>query len=270
MMPPLALTGKGLHSVGTMRFVLIFILGTCLTAPAALAQTAPEREDSPPVTVRPPQPRIDDGVPDLPPPEFLPDVDPDAPRPEDDGPEAPPVAPTPDIETPDYSRLSSNAERAIRLEGLFKRLAYAETEERGQLIAEEIYALWLDSGSPSVNLVLRRGGRAHTAKNLEMARVMFDHVTTLEPEFAEGWARSARLALEEGDYERAISESVTALSLEPRHFYALWTLGNVLDRLGRTEEALKTYQEAARIHPKLTEVTDRVAQLESQLGGSVL
>lgn len=271
MMQPLAADGKGLHSVGIMRIVLTCFL--ILLAMPASAQVDPDatppaegERERPAITIRPPQPRIDDGVPDLPPPEFLPEVDPDAEAPET----TPPVAPTPDIEVPDYSRLSSKAERAIRLDGLFERLAEADNEETSQLISEEIYALWLDSGSPSVNLVLRRGGAAHTAKDLELARALFDHVTVLEPEFPEGWARSARLALEEQDYERAISESVRALTYEPRHFYALWTLGNVLDRLGRVEEALDAYQEAARIHPQLTAVTERVTALERQLGGSLL
>jgi tetratricopeptide (TPR) repeat protein len=153
---------------------------------------------------------------------------------------------------------------------MFERLALAETEESGDLIAEEIWAVWLDSGSGSVNLVLRRGAEAQARNDNAMARVMYDHVTRLQPNYAEGWARSSRLALEERDFARAVGEAVRTLTIEPRHFYALWTLGNVLERLGRPDEALDAYNEANRLHPTLETVADRVAALELQLGGGVL
>ncbi|MEM9600180.1 MAG: tetratricopeptide repeat protein, partial [Pseudomonadota bacterium] len=171
---------------------------------------------------------------------------------------------------PDYSRLSAGEERAARLDDMFARLVEAETEEAGRLIAEEIWAIWLDSGSASVNLIIRRGTGAQSSGNIEMARIMFDHVTRLAPGFAEGWARSSRLSLEEGDFSRAVGEAVQALSLEPRHFYALWTLGNVLEQMGRTEEALDAYREANRLYPALETVSDRISALELRMGGAVL
>ena len=149
-------------------------------------------------------------------------------------------------------------------------LAAAETEEDGKLVAEEIWAAWLDSGSASVDLVLRRGAAAQARGNTDLARRLFDHTTQLMPDHAEGWARSSRLALEERDFARATSEAVRALTLEPRHFYALWTLGTVLERLGRPEDALDAYREANRIHPTLESVSDRVDALELQLDGSIL
>ena len=257
MSQPLASFGKGLHSVGVRRFPVILLFATLLFGPGlAMAQI---------------EPRIDDGLPTLPPPDILPDIDPDQDTDdENDTPGAPPVAPAPEIDQPDYSRLSSSQERAVRLSGLFDRLSDADSESDADLIAEEIYAIWLDSGSASVNLVLRRGVASHRRQDLDQARGLFNHVTRLQPDFAEGWARSARLALEEEDYERALVETVQTLSLEPRHFYALWTLGNVFERLGRLDEALEAYSEAARLHPQLTSVVKRVETLEQRLGGSVL
>ena len=92
---------------------------------------------------------------------------------------------------------------------------------------------WVDSGSASIDFVLRRGSAAHTRKDHKLARRMFDHVTELSPNYAEGWARSSRLALDEKDLGRALNEAAQALILEPRHFYALWTMGNVFEQLGR-------------------------------------
>lgn len=251
MSRPLALPGEGLHFVGVKAFCLT-LLGIALTTPA-LAQI-----------------EVDPETPDVPLPEFeVPGIEPptiDLPEPDISIPEAP----TPEIDKPDYSRLSSKEERAARLEDMFSRLEAETDADSGNLIAEEIWAVWLDSGSPSVNLILRRGADAQAKDDNETARIMYDHVTGLEPDYAEGWARSSRLALEERDFTRAVGDAVRALSLEPRHFYALWTLGNVMERLGRRDEALEAYREANSLYPSLKIVADRVDRLEVELDGGVL
>lgn len=281
---PLALPGEGLHFV-RVKALLIVLLVALLVSPAfAQVETDDEPPDRERVEISPLPPLVLDPEPlvppnlDLPPPAPLPEAEPETESEGDPLEDVIPDAPTTDSavdstgipEAPDYSRLSPNEERAARLDDMFARLSEAETEEAGNLIAEEIWAVWLDSGSASVNLVLRRGAAAQTGDRTELARTLFDHVTRLEPDFAEGWARSSRLALEEGDFSRAVGEAIRALSLEPRHFYALWTLGNVLERMGRFDEALEAYQEASRLYPTLTSVSERVTALELRLGGAVL
>ncbi len=169
-----------------------------------------------------------------------------------------------------YQALPPMAERQARLEDLFARLKADSDEEKAELIAEEIWAIWLDSGSPSVNMLLRRGTAAEKRRDIALARRMYDHVTSLSPDFAEGWARSARLAYSEDDLSRCVSEVMQALVLEPRHFYALWTLGNALERLGRDEEALKAYEEAHRLYPALDAVNRQIEKLRGRVEGDVL
>lgn len=177
---------------------------------------------------------------------------------------------TPVIEQPDYSRLSAEEERAARLDALFIRLAEAKDEDQSELIAEEIWAIWLDSGSATINFILRRGTAAQGRGETKLARRMFDQTTVLQPDYAEGWARSARLALQEKDLSRALTETARTLTLEPRHFYALWTMGNVFEQLGRNEEALEAYREANKLHPQLKAVKDRLDALEISINGDVL
>jgi len=175
-----------------------------------------------------------------------------------------------DINRPDYSRLTKAQEREVRLEALFKRIGEETDAETAELIAEDIWAIWLNSGSPSVNFILRRGTAAQKRGNSTLARRMYDHVTELSPDYAEGWSRSARLALEEKDFNRAFTDVGQALILEPRHFYALWTLGNVFEHLGRNIEALEAYREAYRLYPELKAVKDRVGVMEQSVEGDVL
>lgn len=180
------------------------------------------------------------------------------------------TADTPLFDKPDYSRLSAEEERAVRLNALFVRLSEAENEDQADLIAEEIWAIWLESGSASVNFILRRGTAAQGRGDVKLARRMYDQTITLLPDYAEGWARSSRLALQEKDLSRALTEAAKTLTLEPRHFYALWTMGNVFEQLDRSEEALEAYREANKLHPQLKAVKDRVDALESAINGDVL
>ena len=280
MKRPLALRGKGFH-FARVKLALTLLLSLALAAPV-MAQSQPDAADRPETETPPAQSErqpqndgsriiIDPPVELLPAPDLPPDVaGPESTMPGGEDGDGPDDAEATAPEGPDYSRLSTEEEREARLDDSFARLAMAETESDGNLIAEEIWAIWLDSGSPSVNLILRRGSQAQTRGDNDMARRMFNHVTSLTPDYAEGWARSSRLALEERDFARATGDAVRALTLEPRHFYALWTLGNVLERLGRTEEALDAYREANRLHPTLESVADRVDALELQLDGGVL
>ena len=254
MKQPLALPGRGFHFARVRRLCVI-LLATLLATPA-LAQDAP---------VLPP--------PDAPaPPIEMPPLDVE-PGEEDESVEAPPLPPgdaEEAVEAPDYSRLSSDQERAARLDEMFARLKLAEDETSAGLIAEEIWAQWTRSGSATVDFTLRRAAAAQARGRMDQSRALFDTVTQLEPDFAEGWARSGRLAFDERDFSRAVGDSLRALQREPRHFYALWTLASVLERLGKTEQALEAYREALAIHPQLDGVADRVKALEGEVEGSVL
>ena len=173
-------------------------------------------------------------------------------------------------EKPDYSDLTEEAERVAKLDSYFERLKAETNPEDANLIAEDIWAVWLDSGSDTVNFILRRGTAAQKRNDNKLARRMYDHVTKLNPDYAEGWARSSRLALEEKDLSRALNEAAQALIYEPRHFYALWTMGNVFEQLGRQDEALEAYREANKLYPELKAVKDRLGALQSDIDGDVL
>jgi len=233
-----------------------------LALPAALAQDSATDPDDP-IYTPPPLPG-EPLAPTIPSPE--PDPEPDTPT--DDIIIAPDLPPA-----PDYTALPPRAERDARLVALFDRLSSLDDTsevERAKLVSEEIWALWQDSGSPSVNYLLVRADEAQKTGELSKTRRFLDQMTLLEPDFTEAYARSARLALDEGNYNRAIRDTTEALTREPRHFYALWTLGNVLERLGKNEEALEVYREANALFPLLGGVKTRLDALEGSVLGDVL
>lgn len=199
---------------------------------------------------------------------------------QDEPPIAPPLPELPDIAKPEVKpkapedrrdlTVRSEADRQIFLKDLFAELKAAKSEEDAKLIAEEIWAVFLQSRSASVDFVLLRGISAENRGDLKLARRMYDHVTRLAPDFAEGWSRSARLAITERNFNRAVEENIKALNLEPRHFYALWTLGNILETLERPNDAYEAYVEALRIYPLHPEIKARVKALEKNAKGQAL
>lgn len=166
--------------------------------------------------------------------------------------------------------ITNEAERAEKLDALFDKLKSESDADAANLIAEEIWAIWLRSSSASIDYVLGRGNIAQKAGKLDLAARMYDHVIRLEPQYAEGWVRSGRLALEKRDLGRAMHDVTQGLIYEPRHFYALWTLGNIFEQLGQRDEAFEAYSEASKIYPALKAVKDRVEYLSGDVEGEAL
>jgi len=270
-------TARGLILLGMHVFSKIFLLASLglilsvpVAAPAAAQTTPPETE---PKRELPAPFPLFEGGPQV---QIIPENDAEDQDEQDEefsaseGSEIEGEDIVPDALAPDYSKLSPKAEREARLNDLFIDLASREDEESANLVAEEIVAIWIDSGSASVNLLLRRGSDAAAKGQPKMARKMYNHAVDLSPEFAEAWARSARLALTQKDFNRALNESLKTLALEPRHFYTLWTLGNTLEALNRPDEALEAYREASKLYPEFKAVKDRLGALEQEVDGTVL
>jgi len=191
--------------------------------------------------------------------------------------ELPPVAPAPKVKPEKQApkggkdlTVRSEEDRAEMLESLFLKLKYEVDEEEAKLIAEEVWAVFLQSGSASVDFLLHRGIAAQNRGDNKLARRMYDHVLRLQPNYAEAWSRSGRLAAEEQDLSRAVSDTTQALILEPRHFYALWTLGNILETLGRSDDAYEVYEQAHKIYPKHKQIKERVERLKESAKGKAL
>lgn len=227
-----------------MRFLNSLLLSGALSCGWLFAPSAHAQDQS-----------IDELMEQIPDLEMLPDLD---------APKAEPVPQT------DYSMFTEEEERTAKLDALFIRLAAEEDADTAGLIAEEVMAIWIDSGSETVNLLLRRATSAEERGAIGLSRRLYDHVTTLSPDYAEGWARSGRLALIEKDYNRAITELTTAMVLEPRHFYALLTFGAALEGLGRSEQAYEAYKEVAALYPKLKGIEGRVKSLGDKIDGDFL
>ena len=160
--------------------------------------------------------------------------------------------------------------REERFDALFAELEEVETEDDAAFIAEEIEALWRDSGSATVDLLTDRATDALAMGEPEMARELIDGAIELGPEHAEAWAQSALIAMADEEIGVALEHIERAVSLEPRHYLAVTRLGLVLERLGQPAGAWDAYQRALELNPRLPAAVSGAERTEREGRGREL
>ncbi len=155
------------------------------------------------------------------------------------------------------------------IDELFKDLARADEATHAR-IAREIQAEWRRSGSAAIDLLYRRGSDAmeEGAPNeaIEHFTALIDHA----PEFAEGYHARASAYFAAGLVGPALDDLRQTLVMVPRHYEAMFGLGNVMEGLERPEDALEVYQLILEIYPLNQPALDASARLEEQLKGQSL
>ena len=139
-----------------------------------------------------------------------------------------------------------------------------------QQLERQLQALWSQSGSPAMDLLLKRGRTALENGDVEAA---IEHLTALTdhaPEFAEGWHMRASAYFEAGLYGPAVADLEHALSLNPNNYGAIFGLGTLLEGFGDTENAYRAYKRAQAINPHHEDVTKALERLKPEIEGKAL
>lgn len=129
------------------------------------------------------------------------------------------------------------------------KLGAAKDEQEAALLEEDVWNIWLESGSPTVDILMKRGLEALDGNDADLARDMFDRAILIKPDYAEAWNRRALLFFNAGKYDEAIRDLEAALTREPRHFGAWIGLGMIFESMEQQPAALKAYREALKVHP---------------------
>ena len=154
-----------------------------------------------------------------------------------------------------------------RLNDLFGALATATKPEIAQPIEQEIWKIWVETESPTTELLFARGTGMIQAGDLDLALQLLDTVVLLNPGYAEGWNMRATLYALRDDYPAAIADTRKVLELEPRHFMALQGLGEMLQSLGDNKAALRAYEAALKINPSLEQAKQQADILRRKIDG---
>lgn len=137
-------------------------------------------------------------------------------------------------------------------------------------IERRIYDLWSQSGSSSMDLLLKRGRDALEAGNTVLAIRHFTALIDHAPEFAEGYNGRATAYFQAGRYGLSLEDIRRTLELNPQHFSAMTGLALILEELGQPEDALNAWREVERLSPNREGLKDAIARLEKQVEGEAL
>lgn len=154
-----------------------------------------------------------------------------------------------------------------RLDDLFAALAKTDKPELAEPIETEIWKIWLESDSPTTELLYTRAVGMIDASDLDLALKLLDTVVLLDPGFAEGWNLRATLHAMREEYPAAIADTQKALELEPRQWMALTGLGELLQGLGDDKGALAAYDAALKINPSLEDAKQQAKTLRRKIDG---
>lgn len=161
------------------------------------------------------------------------------------------------------------AQDTARLDGMYEALENAPPAEADRL-GREIMLEISKSGSPAMNLLLKRGRAAMAAGDTGLGIELLSALTDHAPGFAEGWhARSVAFA-RAGMMGPAMADLERALTLDPRNFAAIYSLGALLEEIGQPALAYEAYGRVAAIHPHFDDVAAALARLEGETQGSDL
>ena len=156
-------------------------------------------------------------------------------------------------------------QEAPKLDQLFARLQI-EGAEDWQQTELAIVNQWSESGSATLDLLLRRAREALATGD---ARLAVEHATALiehAPEFAEGWNARATVYFHIGELDLSVRDIRQVLTLNPRHFGALSGLGLILEEVGESQLALEAYQAAHDLNPNRQETIEAIERLNIALG----
>jgi tetratricopeptide (TPR) repeat protein len=162
---------------------------------------------------------------------------------------------------------STQKSRAERLDKLFSDLKRERNDKAAERIANQIYFVWNDSGSASVDLMMLWAQKAITERKFDVALDFLDEVVTLQPDFVEGWNRRATVNFLMKNYAKSMADIDKTLKLEPRHFGAISGLAQIMSDTGRKEQALRAWQRVLDIYPMLRNAQQQVSTLSEDLAG---
>lgn len=184
--------------------------------------------------------------------------------------EGPPEGlPTPDTFVRDALRHppADAKARAETLDGLYQRLAAAESVDTAKPVAQAIERVWRASGSATTDLLLARATEAIETQRYDLALALLNSAIELQPEFAETWNRRAFVYHLRDEPQRALSDLRQVLALDPKHYRALEGLGVITRSLGEQKAALGAYKKLLEVYPLYDGAAKTVDELTVEVEG---
>ena len=149
------------------------------------------------------------------------------------------------------------------LDVLFRRLAHCPGQDEASVTEDRIWDLWMYHPHRSAAEALELATRDIAARRYDIAETRLHRLLRCVPDFAEAWHKRATLYyLLEYD-EPCVLDLRRTLELEPRHFGALCSFGEILLGDHQEEAARYAFSCALSLHPYLARAREVVGGARS-------
>lgn len=150
------------------------------------------------------------------------------------------------------------------LQPLFRRLSHAGGEAEALQTEERIWLVWMTHPNEAAEAVLDRATGDIAAQRHDIAETRLVRLARVCPDYAEAWHKLGTLYYLLGADDQSMACLHRALELEPRHFGALASAGEILLGEAQTEGAALAFHAALRVHPHHAAVRERLQALQLQ------
>ena len=157
-----------------------------------------------------------------------------------------------------------------RLDDLFAALQVTENASIIAITESQIWEIWLQHANADVEQLMLIGTQRMNTQRYAEAMVVFNRLTEIFPEYAEGWNKRATLHYILGNFDASISDIEKTLELEPRHFGALSGLGMVLIKREELNKAKQAFEDLIEVHPNSPNAKQNLELVEEKLRFSVI
>jgi len=157
------------------------------------------------------------------------------------------------------------AKKADSLDQLFSKLKKERHPKIAKRLSKRIWARWFKSDSASIDLLTGWARKAMNEKKYAVALDLLDQVTTLKPDYAEGWNQRATLHYFMQSYGKSLRDVERVLALEPRHFGALSGMGLIFQAFDQKKKALAAWYKVLEVYPAMTSAQKAVIHLEDEI-----
>lgn len=147
------------------------------------------------------------------------------------------------------------------LQPLFRRLWNAREEHEALAAEDRIWSVWMGHPNAAAAAMLDRATGDIAARRYDIAETRLVRLVRACPGYAEAWHKIGTLYYLLGRDDEGIASFHRALEIEPRHFAALSSIGEILLGSAEREGAALAFHCALRVHPHLASVRERLEGL---------
>ena len=144
---------------------------------------------------------------------------------------------------------------------LFKRLGHAREESEALATEDRIWSVWMAHPNSAAARTLDRATGDIAAQRHDIAETRLVRLLRACPGYAEAWHKLGTLYYLLGRDDESVASFHVSLEIEPRHFAALSSVGEILLGCAEHEGAALAFRSALRLHPHLTRVRERLQEL---------